>query len=191
MSELFQGDENLRKLISDRINQHRTRYIFFGTILVAVGMAAVIFPIVSTLATIFFIGWMLVLAGIVQGAHAMSYHEAGAKIIGIILALITLIAGLMILYNPLVGTLSITLLLTFYFLADGIFRILAALRFRPHGGWIFVLLNGFLSIAMAVILFFALPGGALWVLGILLGVNFIFMGMTLFSLVAAARNSQS
>ncbi|MDE1173218.1 MAG: DUF308 domain-containing protein [Parvibaculaceae bacterium] len=189
MSDLFQANGDLHKLIADAINRNRTRYLVFGAILVAAGIAAIIFPVISTFATIFMIGWLLVLAGIVQGAHAMSYHETGAKIIGVLIALVTLIAGLMTIYNPLVGTLSITMLLTVYFLMDGVFRILAALRFRPHGGWSIMLLNGVVSLAMAFILFFALPGGALWVLGVLVGVNFVFMGLTLFTLVAAARNA--
>lgn len=189
MSDLFRANGDLRKLIANAINRNRTRYLIVGALLVAVGIISIIFPVVSTFATVFVIGWLLVIAGIVQGAHAMSYHETGAKIIGILIALVTLVAGLMIVYNPLIGTLSITMMITIYFLMDGIFRILAALRIRPHGGWSIMLLNGVVSLAMAFILFFALPGGALWVLGVLLGVNFVFMGLTLFTLVAAARNA--
>jgi uncharacterized membrane protein HdeD (DUF308 family) len=61
---------------------------------------------------------------------------------------------------------------------DGIFRAALAFRIRPRSGWGLVLLGGIISVVLGIMIWQQLPSAALWVLGLLLGINLVFSGVT-------------
>lgn len=177
----------MRKRVADAIHAHRGYYLFVGIALTLLGIAAIAFPHVTTLAATVFIGWMFVIGGIVQGAQAFSMHKLGAVLLGSLLALLSIAVGLLIIMNPPEGALTITLVLIGFFLADGILRLFAAFRFRPLSGWVFVALSGVVSILMAALLFGLLPEAADWIIGLMVGINFLMWGLTVLMLTASAK----
>jgi uncharacterized membrane protein HdeD (DUF308 family) len=77
-------------------------------------------------------------------------------------------------------------LLAAFFIVAGLFRIAAALVVRfPRWGW--ALLNGVVTLMLGVIIYKRFPGDALWVIGILVGVEMLFHGWTWIMLSLAIR----
>lgn len=178
----------MRKRVADAVHANRGLYIFIGLAICALGVAAIAFPHVSTLAATVFTGWLFIIGGIAQGAHAFSLKGVGAMLLGSLLALLALAAGILIVMHPLEGALTLTIVLVCFFLTDGVLRVIAAFRFKPLKGWGMVALTGVVSILMAALLLSMLPAAADWVIGLMVGINFLMWGITLVMLANAAKN---
>ena len=109
-------------------------------------------------------------------------------LLGSLLALLALAAGILIVMHPLEGALTLTIVLVCFFLTDGVLRVIAAFRFKPLKGWGMVALTGVVSILMAALLLSMLPAAADWVIGLMVGINFLMWGITLVMLANAAKN---
>jgi len=169
------------------MHRYRVGYMVAGGILVIGGLLAIIFPFVSTLATAIFVGWVLIMSGIVEVVHGLSVRGAPAIVLNLLAGLLSIGVGNLILFDPLSGAFSLTLLLGGFMAADGVIRILSAAQIGrvPGQGWILV--NGVSSLALAAALLWLLPQASLFVLGVLLGVDLIVAGGTLFLLGSVAK----
>jgi uncharacterized membrane protein HdeD (DUF308 family) len=68
----------------------------------------------------------------------------------------------------------------------GIFRTTAALVIQfPQWGW--ALLNGVVTLLAGIVIYRSLPEGALWVVGLLIGLELLFNGWTWIMLSFALR----
>lgn len=181
------SDHNTNKGLSGAMQRYRNGYLVAGSILILGGILAIVFPFISTLATAIFVGWVLIMSGLVEVAHALSVRGAPAVVLNLLAGLLSLGVGTLILFDPLAGALSLTLLLGGFLAADGIIRILSAAQMsqRPGQGWVIV--NGVSSLALAAALLWLLPDASLYVLGILLGIDLIVAGGTLFLLGKVAK----
>jgi uncharacterized membrane protein HdeD (DUF308 family) len=104
-------------------------------------------------------------------------------------ALLGIAVGLMLLVSPLSGALSLTLVLTAFFIVEGVASIMYAFEHKREltGRWGFMLLSGVVDLVLAAIIIAGLPGTALWALGVLVGINMLFGGASLVGLGLAAR----
>jgi len=106
-------------------------------------------------------------------------------------ALLGIVAGVVLLAWPLSGAVSLTLVLTFFLLFEGIASIMLALQHR-HGfaaRWAMLALSGVIDIILGGIIFAGLPGTAAWAIGLLVGINLVFGGVALISMALHARRA--
>jgi uncharacterized membrane protein HdeD (DUF308 family) len=150
----------------------------------AVGVVAIVFPVVSTIATALFVGWMLLLAGIFLFVGSFTIHGTGPFFGALLISLLTVAAGIFLLFHPLVGALALTMVLGVVFLVQGAFELALAFEMRPHAAWVWMLLSGAASVLLALVIALGLPSISLIALGILLGINFLTTG---FGYIFAAR----
>src|SRR5690606_26044025 len=94
-----------------------------------------------------------------------------------------LLVGISLIFNPLAGMVSLTLLVALLFLVVGVVKVMYAFSLRPVGGWGWVLASGLLSLVLGVMILANFPWSAVSVLGILLGVELVSNGV-LFLFVA-------
>lgn len=161
----------------DRLRQASHWIFWIGVALTVLGAAAVIFPMFATLVATLFVGWMILLSGAVGLAGAFSIHGAGPFFGSLVLALLSIAAGIFLLVNPLAGEVALTLMLGMLFMLQGAFEIFFAFEMRPFSGWTGMLVAGLLSVAAALVIIAAWPGISLFVLGLLIGINFISSGI--------------
>ena len=106
------------------------------------------------------------------------YRERTGPFFGaLLIGLLTLIAGLFLVFNPISGALSLTILLGVLFLIQGAFELALAFEMRPAANWIWMLLSGLASVILAIVIALGLPGISVVALGILLGINFLSTGL--------------
>jgi uncharacterized membrane protein HdeD (DUF308 family) len=171
----------------DEVREHRLGFLVLGIVLILLGVAAIIFPFVATLATELMIGWILAFAGIAQSVHAFRLRHRIGFWPSLLSGLLTLAVGLVLLVFPMTGILSITLLVAVLFLVNGIFRITQGLQLRPWGYWGWLLAGGILSMLLGIMVIAQWPAAAVWLLGLLVGIDLMFSGWTLLWLTLLAR----
>jgi len=104
-------------------------------LLLVLGIGAVIFPMVSTLVATVFIGWILLISGIVALAGSFSFHGAGPFFGALLLGLLSIAAAAFLPMNPLAGAVALTLMLGMIFMIQGAFELFFAFEMRPVPGW--------------------------------------------------------
>jgi uncharacterized membrane protein HdeD (DUF308 family) len=161
------------------VRQGRNRIIAVGIVMILAGVAAIAFPLISSLSVVWIVGVMLIVASIAQSVSAFSYPKWGGIILGLLIAALWLAGGLYLLMRPLEGIFALTVIVAVAFLAEGTIKTLFSLQMRPHAGWGWVLFDGVVSVALGLMLWWQLPSAALWSLGTLAGISIIISGWTL------------
>ncbi|HUI76457.1 MAG TPA: DUF308 domain-containing protein [Bryobacteraceae bacterium] len=159
----------------------------FGCLMLLLGIFAVAYAVLFTIVSVFWIGAVLIVAGVLEAIYAIRHRGRGHLVWYILEALLAIVVGLLLLRSPVLGALALTLLMAAYFILAGVFKITAALVLRlPFWGW--TLLNGVLSLALGVIVWGGWPVTAFWVLGLFIGINLIFSGFSRILLAFALRH---
>ena len=153
------------------------RLLWLGLAMVVLGIAAVVFPMASTLVAALLVGWTLLFGGALTFVGSFSMHGTGPFFGALLSGLLSLAAGAFIVFSPLAGAVGLTLLLGFLFMFQGAFEIFFAFELRPLPGWWGMLLSGLASAVLAIVIAVGWPAISTIALGILLGVNFLSTGL--------------
>lgn len=100
---------------------------------------------------------------------------------------ILLLLALLILFHPTVVISTLGIILSLYFLFDGFAGIALSVEMKPAKGWGFMLLNGLLSLLLGVIVLVGWPLSSVWVVGLLIGISFLFDGIALIAIAGNIR----
>jgi len=174
----------------EAIRSSRTILLVEGILFTILGILAVAVPMVSTLATELFLGWLLIFGGLVQGYRAFKGREKQGFYASLLSAVVNFILGVLLILYPVAGIISLTILLTAYFILEGLAKIVFAFQIRPAARWGWLAFSGVLALIMAYIIFAGWPTTAFWVIGLLVGINMIFFGIALITLSSAIPKEQ-
>ncbi|HTJ27531.1 MAG TPA: HdeD family acid-resistance protein [Candidatus Limnocylindria bacterium] len=159
-----------------------------GIIEIAVGVYCLTSQITATLASVVALGVLLFVVGVAEIVGAFRAHGAGHVILFLLGGLLSIVVGLALMSRPGAGALTVTLLLAAMLVVGGIYRFWAALAIQfPHYGW--AAISGVLSCILGVLLWAQWPISALWFIGFIVGLNFIFTGAWLSSLAFRLKNA--
>jgi uncharacterized membrane protein HdeD (DUF308 family) len=151
--------------------------LFWGILLILAGILAVIMPGVAALATALVFGWLMVFSGVFEIAYAFQTRAQGGFGWKLASGILTLLLGIAIVFVPLAGVASIALLVGAFLFAGGIARTVLSFRMRPRRGWGWVLFDGLLSIALAILILIGWPASSIAFIGLLVGFSLIFTGI--------------
>ena len=165
-----------RDAMRESIRRHSLWYLIEGVLLVATGLLAVIYPVVSSVAVVALLGWLLIISGIAQGVSLVGARHVPHFWLQLISVVLAVLVGFLLLRDPAQGLLTITLLLIVFFMIEGISKIVFALTIRPFPNWAWVLASGVVGVILAAILWASLPVTALWLIGLLLGIQLVSAG---------------
>lgn len=183
----------LQSTMSQTVRAHWKAFLFEGILLAVLGIAALILPPLASLAIAIFLGWMFLISGI--GGLIVTYWARSTPGFwwSLISATLAVLAGMLLLARPMQAVLTLTIVLGAYFLAEGVATIMYALEHRRElsGRWSWLLIAGFVDIAISFMVITGLPSSAEWAIGILVGINLLFGGATLIGMALAARNSNT
>jgi uncharacterized membrane protein HdeD (DUF308 family) len=154
----------------------------YGILLAVVGGIALVEPLATGLATGFFVAYVLIAGGFLGIVAGFSGKGWRNKWLDIAVGLLSLILGLLVLWNPFVGAFSLVWAIGFWLVVIGMLEISAAFRSAHHRGWL--VLPGIIDIVLGIALLFAGPATALLLLAAVIGISFIFRGafLVLFAL---------
>ena len=98
-------------LFHGRLRTSSNRLRWLGIAMVILGVAAILFPIFSTLVAALLVGWVFLISGIFLLVGSVSIHGTGPFFGALLLSLLSIAAGVFLLFNPLAGEIALTLLL--------------------------------------------------------------------------------
>jgi uncharacterized membrane protein HdeD (DUF308 family) len=177
--------------ISRVMHEHWRVLLAEGIVLLVLGAAAIVIPPLAGLAVTIWLGAIFLIGGIVGLVASLRAREAPGFGWALTSGILALLAGLMLLWNPMQGLVTLTYVLVAFFIFDGIAMIMYAVAHRQEltGRWEWLLINGIIDLVLAVIILSGLPGSAAWALGLLLGIDLVFGGASLIAMAMAAKNA--
>ena len=173
----------------DEIRAHPWPMRLLAGISIVLGVLALAFPWVSTLAAQSMLAALLVVAGLSELVAAVRVEAWGKKTRGLsaLSGVLSVVAAVLLAVFPLAGVLTTTLLVSAAFLSAGIVRLVVAFRAQGRRGRGYLWVSAAASVLLAVVIVLGLPFSAFWVLGTLLGAQLIAHGIALFVLIRSVR----
>jgi uncharacterized membrane protein HdeD (DUF308 family) len=169
------------------VREHRSAFLVLGILFVVLGGLAILLPFAASLVTAFVLGCLMIVAGLFQGYHALQNRRWGGSVWAIVGAVLYVAAGALVVAFPLTGTLTLTLVLAAFLVANGILKIIRAVQHRGMPPWGWLLFDGLISLALGVLLWAGWPSTAAWALGVLVGIDLIASGTSVLLIGYGAR----
>jgi uncharacterized membrane protein HdeD (DUF308 family) len=180
--------EAIRRQLALTIHAHWKIFLAQGILMIVLGLLAVAEPNVATLAVGIFVGWLFFVGGIFRAISVWHSRHAPGFAWSMLTAVLSVVLGLILILRPLAGVLTLTMVLVAFFIVEGIASVLGAIQHREHlRSWGWVLFSGFIDLLLAYLIWAGWPSSADWAIGLLVGVNMLFFGLSLVMTALAAR----
>jgi uncharacterized membrane protein HdeD (DUF308 family) len=174
--------------LNKEINRDVGWSIALSALLIVAGILAIILPQASGIAVTVLVSWLLVFCGAALMAYAWHAHRGSGLFWGILLGLIYFAAGGWLLLHPMAGLKSLTLVLAAYLLLESILEFILAFQLRPLSGSGWLVMDGIVTLILAIMIAWTWPGSSPWVIGTLVGISMLFSGVARLTISLAARH---
>lgn len=173
--------------VTEALRRNWWLMLILGILLILGGIAAIVLPVIASLAVAIAVGAALIVGGVFKFVHAVSCGGWRCRGWAMLSAALYVIGGVLLLFKPLVGMISLTMLMIALIGADGVLRSIVAFRMRPEPGWGWMLAGGIAGVLLALAMMIALPWIGLTALGLLAGIALIFEGWGFVAVALASR----
>jgi len=150
--------------------------ITLGILNIIFGFVALGSPLIAGAAVTLLIGIMLTLSGVFELVFAFSKHGWKAGVFTFIAGIISILCGGFIMANPAAALLTLTLILSIYFVVDGISKIVASFKTQTGPGRGMGVFGGVVSLLLGIMIWRQWPVSGVWAVGILVGIRILFTG---------------
>lgn len=165
-----------------------TKWLILGVLSIAFGVFVLANPVAASISVTILAGILFASSGVFQIIAGFAEEGMMAKMLGIVLGFFMVLLGVSLMFNPLSGVLSLTLLVTILFAASGIARLVTAFRMRDTQFFWPMLLSGALTVLLAGYITANFFEVAPQLLGMLLGIELLFNGAGLVVLAFFLRS---
>lgn len=163
--------------------------IVWGALLVVLGVLAIGSPFLAAVAVNLMIAWLILLAGVVHLIVAFHAHRAGRLLWKLLVGVAYVFFGAYLLLHPVLGVVSLTLVLASLFLIEGILNVILFFQMRSIRGSGWVLVDGFFTLLLGLMIYLQWPSSSIWAIGVLVGVSMILSGVTRVMLSLTVRKA--
>lgn len=161
----------------------KTQTLVTGIIFMLMGFLSIGFPYYMSLGMEAFLGALFLVGGIFQLSGAFDHSRHPSYVWRFFIGIINILAGVYLLGQPVVGLQILTLIVIILFFAQGFLTLVYSLHIKEISArWGWSLVNGVLTIFLAALLLMNYPTCSLWILGLLVGVNLVTFGLTVYIL---------
>ncbi|MBA2652894.1 MAG: DUF308 domain-containing protein [Tatlockia sp.] len=157
--------------------------IFF-VILGCIGLGMVVG---LTLASMLFLGVLLIIAGCSQFVDVFKAKEWDGVTWHAFVAALYIIGGCLVIYDPFLASAIITALLAGVLIIIGLTRFFMVLQLKESAGKIWLLLAGLIAIALGVMILTQWPISGLWVIGLFIAIEMFVDGWAYIFLALGLR----
>jgi len=161
--------------------------IALSILLIIAGLFALLVPFTSGVAITLIFGWLMIVSGITHFVFAFKTHTTGGLIWELLIGAIYVFTGVYLILHPIDALFALTLILSCYLFFEAIVEFIQYFQLRPrHGaGWLIV--DGIITLILAIMISRSWPASSVWVIGTLVGISMIFSGFSRLMLSLAAK----
>lgn len=159
-----------------------------GLALIVLGALAIMMPLAAATTIELIIGWVFVFGGIIQAFNSIMRAQEH-RLLTLLTGLLFFLAGVLLLAHPWQGVLMLALILSVAFIIEGVLKIAGAIAMgrQTHRGWL--LASGVVALALGLLIWAMWPLDAAWVVGLIVGVDFVLGGLAMVMLSLAMRDA--
>jgi uncharacterized membrane protein HdeD (DUF308 family) len=173
--------------VREKIRRQWVSFVAFGVALMTLGFVAFGAIGFATLASVVVLGWLLVLAGVVQTTHALLVRRWGGLMRLYVAGVLSLAVGVLMVANPAASERTLELFVATYFMLGGMVRLAAAWSFRFPGRR-YAFTSDVVTVLLGVVIAVEWPMSGPWAVGTLVGIALIFDGWSLVLAGVAAHD---
>jgi len=180
---------NDHQTLRDSVRTHSGLFLAQGIVMILLGAAAVIWPLVSSVTIEIYVGWLFLLSGIFSLVLVFMAPSISGFVWSLFTGALALFTGVLLLWHPVAGVITLTLVLIAFFIAEGLFQIAAAIAARNAfpSSWGWMLFSGVVDLVLAGLIVAGWPGSAAWALGTVVGVNLVTSGIAIATVAGTIR----
>ena len=187
-NQALPGVDGIQRRLAAAIHAHWKLFLAEGIVMMVLGLLAIAVPEVATLAITILIGWLFFIGGIFRTISVLQHRAMPGFAWSLLIAVLAILLGLILIARPIAGVLTLTIWLIVFFIIEGIAAIFLAIEHRRHlPSWGWVLLSGLVDLLLAYLIWDGWPSSAAWAIGLLVGINMVFVGLSLIMTALAAR----
>jgi uncharacterized membrane protein HdeD (DUF308 family) len=150
--------------------------VALGVVYLVAGLIALGSVVMATVASVFVVGVMMIVAGVAEIINAFQCKGWGKFVVWALLGVLYIIAGFMAFENPLLAAVILTLMLGAALVASGIVRIFLAFSMKRESPWMWVLVSSLITLLLGVLILARWPVSSVYTLGIFLGIDLAMAG---------------
>ncbi len=143
--------------------------IALSVVLILAGLLAIAVPPLVGIGVLLVVAWLVILSGGVHLVFAWRRRTAGGTIWELLLGVLYIAIGVDVLLHPAKGLAALTLILAIYLFVEGVLELILGFRLRPRAGAGWVLLDGVVTLFLAILIWRSWPSSSEWVIGTLVG----------------------
>jgi len=151
--------------------------VALGVVYLIAGFIALGSVAMATVASVFVVGIMMILAGVAEIVNAFQVKSWGKFVLWLLLGILYVIAGVAAFENPLFAAAILTLVLGVALIVSGIMRIILAFGMKEGMPWMWIVLSGVITFLLGAIILAHWPVSSVYVLGLFLGIDLVFAGV--------------
>jgi uncharacterized membrane protein HdeD (DUF308 family) len=171
-----QAAKVMRAAMRDVIKRYSLWYLLQGALMVVAGFVALLFPVFSSVTVVLMLGWLLIFSGVFQAISLIGATNVPHFWLQLVSVTLSVLIGTLFVRNPGEGLITLTMLLIVFFMVGGMAKVIFALTIRPFPNWGWVLASGAIGVLLSIYLWSSLPVTAVWLLGVLVGIQLISEG---------------
>lgn len=160
----------------ERLKDNQKMLFWTSILSILVGALCVIFPVMTTWTLATMVGFLMIFTGITAFIGAFSISSTGHFFGALAISLLKTISGIIIVSQPMVGALVMTIMLSALFIVDGATEMALAFEIRPQSGWGWLAISSLVSVVAGVIIATSLAVSSLWLVGFIFGLNALSTG---------------
>lgn len=158
----------------------------FGLVLMVLGIVGLGMSLALTMVGIFFFGTLLIIGGLCHFCATFSGGQAKSIIWHLLCAFLYIIAGGLIIYDPILASGLITIFIAGIFIVLGISRLITAFSCKSPGSW-WLVLAGIAGLLVGISVIAQWPTSSFWFIGMLIAIEMLITGWSYVLLALSYR----
>lgn len=181
---------SLFRMSEEELEKHSRLIFWEGVLFVVFGFFAIILPPLASLVVTMVVGWLFLISGFLEVFRGWKARRTSVAIWNGVIGAVSVVAGLLLLFEPLRGVVTLTFLVAIYFLVTGVFKLFIPFQMSgiPNRWWVFA--DGVVTILLAIFILAEWPYSGLWFLGVLAGIYLLFGGNSLIFLSIGLKRAR-
>jgi uncharacterized membrane protein HdeD (DUF308 family) len=162
--------------------------LVLGILLTLVGFLAIGSSFVVGLTTVIVLGVLFMVGGVVDILTAFWAHCWRGFWLHLLAGILYVVLGFLLIQHPIAAAAGFTLVLAAAFMVGGLFRIVSALV-DHFPGWVWVLLNGVVTLLLGALIWKGWPEASLKFIGLFVGIDMVFAGWSWIIMALAVHSA--